>query len=57
MVTCTAVSCVRQMSGKKSYINYMVEETCENAKKGICTYKRNPKVERNQDGKPVPGNS
>ena len=33
---CTAVTCVRQMSGKKSYANYLIEERCRYAENNTC---------------------
>jgi hypothetical protein len=42
---CTVESCVRRMTGPKSYINYRIEEECRYSQNGTCTYKRHEKIE------------
>ena len=42
------------MTGPKKYINYQIEEMCDHAKDGTCTYKRHEKIERKPSGKPEP---
>lgn len=53
---CTVTSCVRRMTGKKTYANYSVEEQCPYAQNGnnTCTFKRHEKIERKDDGNPEP---
>ena len=42
---CTVVTCVRQMSGKKSYANYLIEEQCRYAKNNTCLIPKKEKKE------------
>ena len=37
---CTAISCIRQVTGKKSYVNFLIESECRHAKSGACTFKK-----------------
>lgn len=46
---CTATECVRLKTGKKTFSNYQIEETCRWANLGLCTYKRHVKIERTSD--------
>jgi hypothetical protein len=48
MFDCSAASCVRQVSGKKTYINFLIESECRHAKANSCKY---PKYVR----RPHPG--
>lgn len=52
MFHCCAISCVRQLTGPKTYVNYLIEETCRHVENGDCTYKRHEKIERKDYGKP-----
>ena len=40
MFDCTAISCIRQVTGKKSYVNFQIEAECRHAKSGACTFKK-----------------
>lgn len=40
MFDCTAISCIRQVTGKKSYVNFLIESECRHAKSGACTFKK-----------------
>jgi hypothetical protein len=42
---CTAINCVRQIKGKRTYSSYLIEETCRHAAISECTY---PKVRRHE---------
>jgi len=35
---CSAISCVRQLTGKKSYVNFQIEAECRYAKNDTCKY-------------------
>jgi hypothetical protein len=35
---CTAASCVRQVKGKKTYVNFLIESECRHHKANTCKY-------------------
>ena len=36
---CTAIECVRQKRGRKTYVSYLIEETCRYAHMDNCIYR------------------